>query len=102
MHPAIAPYQDALERLCRTYHVRRLDLFGSTATGDDRPETSDLDFLVEFGPLPQGTYADTYFGLHEALEALFGRRVDLVISTAIRNPYFQQSVDQSRVLVFAA
>jgi hypothetical protein len=34
-----------LERLCRRFHVRRLDLFGSAATGGFAPETSDLDFL---------------------------------------------------------
>lgn len=27
-----------------------------------------FDFLVEFEPLPEGTHADHYFGLHEALE----------------------------------
>lgn len=99
MRPVLAPHQDELERLCRAYHVRRLELFGSAATGHDRPDTSDLDFLVEFEPLPQGSYANTYFGL---LEALFSRPVDLVTESAIRNPYFRQSVEQSRVLVFAA
>jgi len=102
MHPAVAPHQDALERLCRTHYVRRLELFGSAATGHDRPGASDLDFLVEFEPIPQGSYADTYFSLLEALQALFGRPIDLVTDSAIRNPYFRQSVEQSRVLVFAA
>src|SRR5215471_14592992 len=59
--------------VCRCYHVRRLELFGSAATGQDRPGESDLDFLVEFDSLPPGGYADAYFGLLEALEALSGR-----------------------------
>lgn len=102
MHPEVARHQEALERLCRQFHVRRLELFGSAATGGYRPGESDVDFLVEFEPVPFGTYVDTYFGLLEALEELFGRPIDLVVASAIKNPYFQHSVDQTKVLVFAA
>jgi uncharacterized protein len=90
----------ALEEICRRYYVRRLELFGSAASGRDRPGESDLDFLVDFEPLPTGAYADTYFGLQEALEALFARPVDLVVASAIKNPYFRQSVERSKVLVY--
>jgi predicted nucleotidyltransferase len=98
----VARHQAELEQICRRYRVRRLDLFGSAASGLDRPGESDLDFLVDFEPLAAGAYADTYFGLHEALEALFGRPVDLVVDAAIRNPYFRQSVEQTRVLLYGA
>ena len=102
MHPEIARHRDALERLCRQFHVRRLELFGSAATGSFRPGESDVDFLVEFEPLPPGEHANTYFGLLFGLEDLFGRPIDLVVASAIKNPYFQHSVDQTKVLVFAA
>jgi predicted nucleotidyltransferase len=37
--------------LCRRYGVRRLDVFGSAARGADFDvATSDVDFLVQFGP----------------------------------------------------
>lgn len=36
----------------------------------------------------------------EALEALFGRRVDLVTERSIRNPYFRQTVEASRQRVY--
>lgn len=91
-----------LARLCRQHHVLRLDLFGSAALGTERHGESDLDFLVEFGPLPEGGYADNYFGLLEALEQLFGRPVDLVSAGAIRNPYFRQSVEQTRAVLYAS
>src|SRR6478752_1252514 len=73
MNAVLAPYQQAIEALCRQYHVRRLELFGSAAAGDDRPGESDIDFLVEFEPLPYGASFDTYFGLRQALEDLFKR-----------------------------
>lgn len=102
MHPDVARHQEALERLCRQFRVRRLELFGSAATGSFRPGESDVDFLVEFEPLPSGMLFDLYFGLLEGLEDLFARPIDLVMASAIKNPYFRQSVDETKVLVFAA
>lgn len=86
MSPQVAQSRQAIEQLCRDFHVRRLELFGSAAAGSDRPGESDLDFLVEFERLPPGAYADAYFGLMEALGRLFERPIDLVVSSAIRNP----------------
>ena len=100
MHPDVARHQEALERLCRQFHVRRLELFGSAAAGRDRPGESDFDFLVEFEPLPPGQYADAYFGLLAGLEDLFARPIDLVAPEAIKNPYFREAVDETKVLVF--
>ena len=93
---------DDLSRLCREHGVRRLDLFGSAASDQFDPDGSDLDFLVEFIDVSPGTYADAYFGLLEGLEELFGRPVDLVVDTAIRNPYFRRSVEQTRSPLYAA
>lgn len=101
--PAVAERAAELERLCRLHRVQRLDLFGSAATGAYRPGESDLDFLVEFEPTDiPGARADAYFGLLEGLEELFGRPVDLVVDSAIENPYFRESVEQSRAPVYAA
>lgn len=102
MIPAVEERADELRRLCLAYGVRRLDLFGSASTGLYDPEESDLDFLVEFQPAALNTYADAYFGLLEALGRLFGRPVDLVVESAIRNPYFLQSVQQTRTRIYEA
>jgi len=102
MMPELEQRRVELEAVCRRYGVHRLELFGSAATGQDRPGESDLDFLVEFGPLPPGGYADAYFGLLESLEELFGRTVDLVVPSAIRNPYFLKAIEGTRTLLYAA
>ena len=60
------------------------------------------DFLVEFQPLPAGAYADAYFGLLEALETLFEGPVDLVVDSAIQNPFFRQRVEETRTQLYAA
>jgi hypothetical protein len=98
--------EDKLQQIiavCMRHNVRRLDLFGSAAAGSGfDPQTSDLDFLVEFGELSRGEHANAYFGLLEDLEDLFQRPVDLVMTTAIRNPYFREGISSSKVLVYAA
>jgi hypothetical protein len=102
MHPLVEQYRTQLEALCRRYRVRRLELFGSAAKVEAQGEQSDLDFLVEFDSFPAGGYADAYFGLLESLESLYGKPVDLVVASAIRNPFFLQSVEQTKTLLYAA
>lgn len=91
-----------LERACRRHHVRRIELFGSATGPGFDAERSDLDFLVTFDELGSGNYADAYFGLLEDLQALFQRPVDLVVDSAIQNPYFRQAVESTRTLIYAA
>ena len=102
MITAVAERTADIERLCGQYHVSRLALFGSAATGGHRSGTSDFDFVVEFQPLRTGAYADSYFGLMEDLERLLGGPVELVVGSAIRNPYFRQSVEQTSALLYEA
>ena len=91
-----------LDRLCCKPLVRRLEVFGSAANGSFKPETSDLDFLVDYLPEAAGQYDDAYFRLLFDLEDLFQRKIDLVMDRAIRNPYFRAGVDQSRQVIYAA
>lgn len=95
--------REAIKDLCTRYRVQRLEVFGSALTEKSfHSERSDIDFLVEFLPLRQGEYADTYFGLLEALEELLDRHVDLVMAGAIKNPYFLESVNKNRTVLYAA
>lgn len=102
MDSLIEDNRDALNRLCERFNVQRLELFGSAADGSFDPKTSDLDFLVEFLPLKPGQHFDAYFGLLESLQDLFQRRVDLVMTRAIKNQYFLRSVNRTRTVLYAA
>jgi len=92
----------AVERLCRELGVKRLDLFGSATSDAFDPERSDLDFLVEFGPLPVGRRFDAFFDLLEGLESIFERKVDLVTARGIENRFFRHSVQATRRSLYAA
>jgi hypothetical protein len=100
--PAIGGHSSALLELCRRFHIQRLELFGSAVSGGFDPTGSDLDFLVEFAPLPDGLYASAFLDFKLALESLLDRPVDLVVASAIRNPYFRQSIERSKALLYAA
>jgi predicted nucleotidyltransferase len=102
MHEIIEQHRPQIEALCRRFRVRRLELFGSAARADFDPRKSDADFLVELDELPPGTAADAYFGLLHALEDLLARRVDLVMTRAVKNPYFFEAIQPDRTLLYAA
>jgi predicted nucleotidyltransferase len=87
--------------LCERLGVRRLELFGS-GTQASTPRPRDLDFIVDLGDLPPREYADAYFQLREALEALLGLPVDLVTPANLENPYFRERVEQEKTLLYAA
>ena len=102
MIAAVAARAADVERLCTRFRVRRLALFGSAAAANDDTDCGDLDFLVEFQPAALDDYANAYFGLLEGLEELFEMPVDLVVRSAIQNPYFLESVDQTRAALYEA
>jgi uncharacterized protein len=88
---AIGILKEHAEQLRRAFGVSTLGLFGSVARGEAGPE-SDVDVLVEFVEDP--TF-DGYMDLKFRLEELFGRRVDLVTRSGLRQravPHVEQDL----------
>ena len=98
----IVPRMPELLALCQRLRVRRLDLFGSAVNERFDPAHSDLDFLVDFEPMPPGPHARSCRDLHAGLEALFGRTVDLLTEGALVNPYLQWQIDSEKRQLFPA
>ncbi|MFA4966480.1 MAG: nucleotidyltransferase family protein [Thermoleophilia bacterium] len=80
--------REALRRLnrnrekLRTYHVRHIGVFGSTAR-DQATLHSDVDVLVEFDPqTPVGLF--TFVRLLDFLADIMGTRIDLATPEALR------------------
>jgi len=74
-----------LAELCQKYEVRVLKLFGSSARGEDRPD-SDIDLLVEF----EGD---------KSLFDLIGRDVDLLTEPSI-SPYLRDRILASTSVIY--
>ncbi len=75
--------------------------FGSVLR-EDFSEDSDIDMLVVFSRDEDANAFHQYFEFKESMEALLGRKVDLVCLKAIKNSYFKKEVTNNRELLYAA
>ena len=91
-------YKRQIERICKSLSVRRLDLVGSAARDDFQPDKSDIDVLVDFKGSER--LFERYFDLKQQLELCFGRRVDIIQSTALKNPFVIKTINQDRIAVY--
>ena len=81
-------------RVAAKHGVSRIRLFGSVARGEAGPE-SDVDFLVEVGPITTPWFPA---GLIVDLEDLLGRRVEVLTSRGL-NPDLRERVTAEAVPV---
>ena len=92
-----------ISNLCNQYNVKYLELIGSALNEDDfDPQTSDIDFIVEFLPSEPRQHARAYFGLLEKLQDMFGCKIDLVEVKAVTNPYLLDSINKNKMEIYAA
>lgn len=100
MNSLIQKNKPKLEKLCQSLSVKQLYIFGSGAD-DTLKKESDLDFLVTFKEgLSAEKYTDHYFLLHQKLEKLFNRKIDLITERSLSNPFFIDSVNKSKKLIY--
>ena len=101
MQPLLQQHLVEIQKLCKAHHVMSLHAFGSILRQNFGPQ-SDVDFLVVFDRSHGQSAFAQFFGFNEDLEALLGRKVDLVSGRAIQNPFFQQEIDETKQSIYAA
>ena len=101
MQRLLAENIDRIKALCVSYNVKSLFAFGSVCT-DKFNDKSDVDLLISFKPMESGEYADTYLELAEKFENILNRPVDLVTDKSLSNPYFIESINQTKTLIYGA
>ena len=100
MNKLLTDNLDKLRELCIRYKVSSLYVFGSINSTSFNDE-SDIDFLVDFIPgISIEEYTDFYFMLRKELELLFDRRIDLVTKRSLSNPYFIESFERTKRLIY--
>ncbi len=95
--------QDEIVDFCRRWKITELALFGSVLRADFGPE-SDVDVLVTFAPNPGWSIFD-HLHMEEELEAVFGRKVDLVSRQAIEeshNPIRRKVILESAKVIYVS
>jgi len=71
---------DLVRTIARAHGAREIELFGSVARGEERPD-SDIDLLVELEP---GRSLVDLIGLENDLTELFGRKVDVATRRSLK------------------
>ena len=92
-------YATDIIKLCENHKVKSLYAFGSVLTDRFNSE-SDIDLIVDFSTIEVEDYADNYFSFKFSLQDIFNRPIDLLEEKAIKNPYFRQSINQQRQLIY--
>ena len=88
-----------IKKLCSHYKVKELYAFGSVLTNEFNNE-SDVDLVVDFDPIDTALYADNYYDFKFSLQNILERPIDLLEEKAIKNPYFKQTLNQQRQLIY--
>ncbi len=89
-----------LAEICRRWQISQLGLFGSVLGEDFRPD-SDVDVVVTFRPGAPWSLFEMV-DIRVELADLFGRPVDLVEGSAIRNPYRRRSILETQRVIYEA
>jgi predicted nucleotidyltransferase len=93
----------SIASLCNKHKVAKLYAFGSVCT-DSFNSSSDIDFLVSYlnDQIPVEEYADNYFDFIDDLEKLLGKKVDMVSERSLKNPFFIERVEATKIPLYAA
>jgi len=92
--------QGQVADFCRKYRIRTLAVFGSVLREDFRPD-SDIDVLVEFEPHARHSLFDLA-RMESELATLFHRKVDLVETSALKNPFRRYEILRTQQIVYDA
>ena len=93
------PDIDKIKELCKENKVKSLYAFGSVTREDFNPQ-SDIDLVVDFDENDPFKYTDLYFNLKSRLEDIFRRHVDLLEERAIRNKFFREQLEKTKVKIY--
>ena len=96
----IAVPKEKIEEFCRRWKIVEFALFGSALREDFRPD-SDVDVLVSSGKDADWDLFD-WVNMIEELKGIFGREVDLVEKTSLRNPFRRHYILNSQKVIYAA
>lgn len=90
---------DQIKKLCISNEVKSLFAFGSVIKNKLRSD-SDIDLIVDFDDTDPLSYSEKYFDLKFNLEKIFNRKIDLLELKAIKNRFFKQQIDQTKILIY--
>ena len=98
---AINIYLPLIISLFEKHKVKEAYLFGSAITDKFDEKESDVDFLVNFidgiDPLEKG---ELLWNLRFSLEDNLKRPIDLITETSLKNPYFIEEINETKMKIY--
>ena len=88
------------KELCQQHKVQRLYAFGSSITNRFDEVSSDIDLLVDVDIPDPASRGETLLSLWDKLESYFRRKVDLLTTNSIRNPFLKSNIERSKELIY--
>ena len=102
MQKILSDNLEQIKALCTKYEVRSMYAFGSIVSKTFTKQ-SDIDLLISFKEsLSLDQYTDNYFSIHHDLNTLLNKKIDLITEKSLKNPYFIESLNSSKLLIYAA
>jgi len=92
--------QKKIEDFCIKWKISEMALFGSVLSDEFQPD-SDVDVLVSFTD-DDGWGLFDFVDMIDELQAIFGRKVDLVEKDSLRNPFRRQAILDNNEVIYAA
>jgi len=89
-----------IEAFCKKWRIDEFAFFGSVLRDDFGPN-SDIDVLVTLAPNAEWDLFD-WIAMRDELEAMLGRKVDLVEKTCLRNPYRRKEILARSQIIYVA
>lgn len=90
-----------IQDLCRRHKVKSLWAFGSVLTDAFGPD-SDVDLLYELDEsrITDDEYLSNWDSFFIELFRVFGKKIDLVHYPSLKNPYFIEDVENTKMLLY--
>lgn len=100
IHPEFQPYLPKVIQILKEHKVKDAYLFGSVLSSRFN-EDSDVDFLVSYESFDDPVaFGDNIWDLRFALEDNLHRDVDLINEDNLKNPYFNQELNETKYKIY--
>lgn len=92
--------RDKIALFCQKWNLVEFALFGSVLRSDFN-QSSDVDVLITFAPDSQTSLFDLA-QMQIELQEIFGRPIDLVEKSSLKNPYRKSEIIESSEVIYAS
>jgi uncharacterized protein len=100
LRAAVAQKKPEFVSLCQKHKVRTLHAFGSSLSDSFNEENSDIDLVVDIATDDPVERGQLLLSLWDSFETFFERKVYLLTSNSIKNPFPRANIERTQKLIY--